>query len=266
MTSSIRQSKSDRRELIVATLVGLLVGLILMAPKLTELLPTKWKQTYFFATRFKGQPIEAGPLTKICDAIRDGAQLVIRLSGTLDDLRNYQNLMQTADQNGGIRIEIDQSGSIALLIADRSELTFLAVPATGTVVPGRFRATVNVMDGKNVSFQVGTSLATGRSETLQPSCSKIVVGYGYDSSRTTAGRYRAEFSVLEKQHKFISPAVQRGLKNEFLRSLALGVLVFCVILVALNLSNAVPQRSTTNTLEGDDEDSREGQGGPPAGE
>jgi len=243
--------------MLLSVVVGVFAGLFLASPKLIDQLPRHSVKTYSFSTRFTGVPVESGAHPKICDAITNGGELVIRVTGRLEELRNYQNLFQTADQNAGIRIEVDETGAVGLLVADRSDLTFLAVQAAGTISPGRFQALIRVSDGRNVSFQLGRSVATGHSETLQPSCSNLVVGYGFDASRLSSGRFRADFSAFGEQHRFVSPAMERAVANEFFRSVALGVMVFCLILVALNVTDPAARRLDTHELPGNEEDSGE---------
>lgn len=247
------EKRQGRRELLLSVVLGVFAGLFLASPKLIDQLPTRSVKTYSFSTRFTGEPVESGAHPRICEAITDGGELVIRVTGRLEELRNYQNLFQTADQNAGIRIEVDETGAVGLLVADRSELTYLAVPAAGTISPGRFQALIRVSDGRNVTFQLGKSVATGHSGTLQPSCSNLVVGYGFDSSRLSSGRFRADFSAFGEQRRFIGPAIERVVVNEFFRSVALGVMVFCLILVALNITDPTARRPDTDELPGDEE-------------
>jgi len=252
----------ERRELLLSGVLGVLLALFLMSPRLIQLLPSQQVKVYAFSSQFDGQPVEVGDQPRICEAITDGGRLVIRVTGRLNELRNYQNLFQTADQNSGIRIEIDEFGAAAVLIADRSELTFLAVPATGAVTPGRFQILIQIVDGRHVTFRLGNSVATGSSESLQPLCSQVIIGHGFDSSRISSGRFRADFSAYGEQRRFVSTGVERVLENEFLRSLALGVMVFCVILAALNITDPAARRFATHELVSNEENSRESRDGP----
>ena len=237
-------------EMLFSVVVGVFAGLFLASPKLIDQLPRHSVKTCSFSTRFTGVPVESGAHPKICEAITNGGELVIRVTGRLEGLRNYQNLFQTADLNAGIRIEVDETGATAFAVGDRSDLTFLAVPAAGTISPCRFRALIRVSDGRNVYFQLGRSVATGYSETLQPSCSNLVVGYGFDASRLSSGRFRADFFVFGEQRRFMSPAMERAVENEFFRSVALGVMVFCLVLVALNVTDPAVRRADADELPG----------------
>jgi len=257
MMIPLRNMCREHRELLLSGVMGVLLALFLMSPQLIQLLPSQQVKVYAFSSQFDGQPVEVGDQPRICEAITDGSRLVIRVNGRLNELRNYQNLFQTADQNSGIRIEIDESGASAVLIADRSELTFLAVPATGAVTPGRFQILIQIVDGRHVTFRLGNSVATGSSESLQPLCSQVIVGHGFDSSRISSGRFRVDFSAFREQRRFVSPAMERAVANDFVRSVALGVMVFCLILVALNITDPAARRPDTDELPDNEENSGE---------
>jgi hypothetical protein len=202
--------------------------------------------------RYKGQPILLGERKEICEAVSTNRMVIIDVRGRINELRNYQNLFQTGNQNTGIRVEIDDQGVVGLLVANRSEVTFASLASSGTISPGRVQLRFVIRDGSMLLNQVGASVSTGKLVEPQPTCNETVIGYGFDSSRQTEGNYKIDFTTFAERPKFVGLRVEQLMRNEFLRTLALGMLIFFFLLTVLNISDRLPKQTTTQSPSGEE--------------
>lgn len=253
MKTNLQSDRPSKTEFAVA-LVGLfLCAVTLGFPKLIDLLPREEVQTSSMSLRYTGEPILLGERREICEAVSANRTVIINVRGRINELRNYQNLFQTGSQNAGIRVEIDDRGTVGLIVANRSELTFASLASSGTITPGRIQMRFVLRDGKLMTNQVGASISTGILADPQPTCNDVVVGYGFDSSRRTDGNYRIDITTFTERPRFVGFRFEELMRNEFVRSLSLALLIFFFLLSVLNISDRLPKQATANSPSTEDQ-------------
>jgi hypothetical protein len=72
-----------------------------------------------------------------------------------------------------------------------------------------------------------------------------VIGLGYDESRTTSGTLDIQFTTFADRPRFVGLWVEDLTADEFFRTVALSLVVFCSLLIVLNIA----ERSSDNARD-----------------
>jgi hypothetical protein len=245
MNTQKRFACSETTELVLAVLMLLSCLLFLLMPTFLGLLPREQVRTNSINVHFDGTPTRLGSRDKICRAVADHRALVVSVRGTINELRNYQNLFQTSSLNSGIRVEIDETGTVGMVVANESDLGFAALLGAGTVTPGPIRMVFAITNANSMVVRVGKSSSRADLVGPRPACDNIVIGLGYDESRTTSGTLDIQFTTFADRPRFVGLWVEDLTADEFFRTVALSLVVFCSLLIVLNIA----ERSSDNARD-----------------
>ena len=132
----------------------------------------------------------------LCQVLRkDDGEIRIAFLVVPKTLRNYQNIFQTSDGNKGIRIEIDETGGVGLIVADTST-GFLAAGAERKVSPNvENQVRVTLTRSRGVSISVNDSDKSVTKGEASPMCDRFLIGAGFDETRIFSGSVQAEITV-----------------------------------------------------------------------
>lgn len=216
--------------------VPVLIAVLLLAPTIIRWLPTEPRIEFYLSDTFDNEPVSLGALPDVCDGLADGKSVKIGVAGTIDKLVNYQNFFQTDNENRGIRVEVDESGAVALLVASDSPDGFDAVVAPTIISAGTVSLEFLITNGTELSVLANQQKETTNSSSLRPLCNNVVIGAGFDSSRTTLGSIVVTFTVVEEIPRFVPTFVVEGLNNSPLRTILLGLLTYSLLMATMNLS------------------------------
>jgi len=170
---------------MIAAPLGVVLMLLSVFPDI--FLPSKsWEDST------SGDVISLGDLGLLCEVLRhDGGEVRISLQFTPRVLRNYQNLLQTADFNDGIRFEIDEGGNVGVLVSDGNG-GFLAVGSEQKALAEQeMSVRIRIVANDGVYMSVNNSVELKNKGMPKPSCDRALLGAGFDDSRSFNGEVRA---------------------------------------------------------------------------
>lgn len=141
---------------------------------------------------------ELGSNEKLCETLHapEGA-LKISLAIVPRELRNYQNVFQTSNLNSGLRLEIDEGGTTALVLGEPNSSAIVANGLATRLVP--LKETKIEME---VSQKYGSSINIPEEHLpvirtsygkLLPACDNVRVGIGFDDTRKFSGTVEIRF-------------------------------------------------------------------------
>ena len=225
--------------------------LVLLLPVLFNLLPTIQDSvlTIEKQTRNNGSKVLNGQA--ICQAMNFGDEINFRISGTLTELYNYQNLFQTSDLNSGIRFEIDGFGQGGLLIGSYAADAYSGILIPEKFVVGPFDIAIRIKDGSKVlvSFlnQNTEKVFTG----LKPKCDNFIVGHGYDPTRVIKGEIQFVATILDSKPRFVPSWLNNGVRVDWFRALISSLFFFVALAMAFKMSSDTEDK-TENAHEKQD--------------
>lgn len=117
--------------------------------------------------------------------------LVIVVEGELFDTEGYPNLFQTADENYGIRAEIN-GGTAGLVVATDSG-AFVGLPLGPVQANKKFKMLLRVSQGQFAAGSISDQGTATIEADLNPRCDRVLVGGGFSTDRNAKGRLRVDF-------------------------------------------------------------------------
>lgn len=169
---------------LVSTLVVLLIALIT-----TLVYDSKWEKIHEMLINVKSfSYLHDTPLKKLIINDTNGTdEITIRFSFRVNELKNYENIFQTAGGNDGFRMETNEAGTLALLFpADTGlagiELDSKVKPDTWNDVMVSFDRDkiLKIYYNKQIVFN-------GVRPDIQAKINEIVVGQGFSDERPFLG-------------------------------------------------------------------------------
>jgi hypothetical protein len=178
-----------------AQVLAIILGGVLMA---FSSLPETFQNDGEIVYSTSNDVVELGSIEKICQTLHapKGA-LKISLSIVPQELRNYQNVFQTSNLNSGLRLEIDEGGTTALILGEPNSSAIVANGLATRLVP--LRETKIEME---VSQKYGSSINIPEEHLpvirtsygkLLPACDNVRVGIGFDDTRKFSGTVEIRF-------------------------------------------------------------------------
>jgi hypothetical protein len=122
----------------------------------------------------------------------------MRLLGSFEvtEIGEYQNVFQTSNINEGVRLEIDKEGRTALIIGLGDGIDHTGIRFKNTVETGvRYQFRFEIRESKSVFYSFLSEEGVRDFDAIQPLCGRVLVGGGYDQSRSLRGRAQLEFNV-----------------------------------------------------------------------
>ena len=147
----------------------------------------------------------------VCDVMLQESKVVsFLLTGDVTDFSNLPNLLSTAENNSGIRAEVDTSGVVGIVTKDLTTVDELTGFTAGKIEVGKkFEIEILFRFGKYISARVDKGSWTRIEKEFYPECNKVLLGGGFSPERTTRGNLHVEIGEFvgdiftEKRNWFI---------------------------------------------------------------
>ena len=214
----------------------LVATLSLSLPFAFNLLPTTQTTIAVYKQSAKNEGVKVDAGEALCAALIKGDEVNIRLSGEITELYNHQNLFQTSNLNGGIRLEIDELGQAGLVIGSNGADGYSSVSLPKKFKPGNFDLSIQIKDGDTVLVSFQNQEIKKVIDGLQPKCDNIIVGYGYDSSRVIRGDVLFTASAPYSVPRFVPHWIDNGVRADWYKALIFGLFHLVLFFVAFRLS------------------------------
>jgi hypothetical protein len=134
------------------------------------------------------KPIEFGSVSSICEFIsgHHGA-IQISFKSVQTASGSYQDFFQTDDMNYGIRIERDLDGKVSLIIGNASG-KFVGIGVPVDVRTRKLDGLAIIRPDGTYSLEVNNVRTQSTEPVFNPSCSRVMVGRGFDDGRKWIGQ------------------------------------------------------------------------------
>ena len=214
----------------------LLSTLVLLLPISFNQLPTTQVSTKNFEVSTNNAGIKVADSDQICRAMEQGDEINFKISGTLSELYNYQNLFQTSDLNAGIRFEINGLGEGGLLVGSSASDGYSGLLIPGKFVVGRFDVLIRIKDGSKVFVSFLNNETEKVFEGLKPTCDNFVVGYGYEPGRVIKGNVQLSATASYSKPRLVPSWLDNGVRVDWFRALITSLFFFTALAMAFKMS------------------------------
>jgi hypothetical protein len=178
------------------------------------------------------------------------AYIHIKLRFRTNDTTGYQNVLQTAPVNRGVRIETSSSSAAVIIPDVKSPTKYVALRLSDAPFDkGRWYALdVEALNGAFVRVRLnGEMVSEYNSQTISMEMSKILVGGGYDESRSFRGEIEDIF--VTKGHVFSYLYSHLSISSlSDLDVLLLSLLSFLIILVVTEVGRRAFSKTSTRKV------------------
>jgi hypothetical protein len=215
----------------------LISTLVLLLPISFNQLPTTQVSTRNIEVSTTNAGAKVADGEQLCQALKEGDEITFKISGTLSELYNYQNLFQTSDLNAGIRFEINGFGEAGLLIGSSEADGYSGLSIPGKFVAGQFEISIRIKDGSSVLVTFLNEKTEKVFEGLKPTCDNFVVGYGYDSSRVIKGEVQFIATASYSKPRFVPVWLNNGVRVDWFRALVTSLFFFTALAIAFKMSS-----------------------------
>jgi len=194
-----RYTSIRRVALIVLIMLSFFVSI------LEPLTPTSMSENVYKSkpSSFEGipdEPLDLGANQNFCKAFNDSnVKIEIEFTVKIATLnKRNTNIFQTDDLNMGFRIEISSDGKLNAFVQSPDgggPEKVLSVMASD-VIKAKALTKVHVSAELNtLTVQVDDGEVTTREGNFQPTCNHVLIGGGYDGTRTTIGEVQAAVRI-----------------------------------------------------------------------
>jgi hypothetical protein len=116
----------------------------------------------------------------------------------------YTNIFQTDDLNMGFRLEINPDGKLSAVVQspDGGPEKFIGVMADGTIKANKLSKVSVSVQSKILGLNVDDGPSAFLEGNFSPTCKRVLIGGGYDSTRSTIGDVRA--SVRSEEFVYVT--------------------------------------------------------------
>jgi hypothetical protein len=213
--------------LAVVTVAAFFVSILEPIPRLFEDNYQSQKSPF---TGLADEPLNLGSNRKFCEAFYDGkANMEIDFVVTPISLKDrYTNIFQTDDLNRGLRIEISPEGLLTAFVHSPEGITSEKVVGIVAADSIRSKTTNSVfvsVQKETLKIQVNDGPVNTQEGNFQPTCNRVLIGGGYDNSRSTIGLVQATVRVQSSDFDLTF-----GLPKEIR---TVGRIIFTLLLLAL---------------------------------
>lgn len=225
----------DKKRLVIL-IVGSLsfLGAILEPEmRISEVAPISYKSTKSPFNGMPADPLDLGKNASFCRAFEDkNVTMEIHFDVYVAHQNGrYTNIFQTDDVNKGMRIEISSKGATGIVVRDASgsggNSDFLAIEAKG-LVPGNKWTRINVSIAKSrIQIGIDQEELVALDGSFEPSCERVLIGGGFDLTRTTIGQVRMEaiITTTKETLTFGLPMSVRGVARVLFTLMLLCLIV-----------------------------------------
>ena len=163
-------------------------------------------------------PLDLGSKQQFCEAFYlNNVQMSIAFKLFVKTLsKRNTNIFQTDDLNKGFRIEISPEGKLNAFIQSPDGYgpeKVLSVLANDVVKANTFEKVNITVRSKVVTVQINDGVVVAQEGNFQPTCNHVLIGGGYDSTRTTIGEVQAvvRIQIAKPVLTFGLPMKARGI-------------------------------------------------------
>ena len=210
--------RKDRQlKKIVITVLTVLAFFVSILDRDRDVKENIYKPSTYLFKEIDGKPLDLGSDQKFCKAFVDpNVKMDIHFTVTAKGLaERYTNIFQTDDLNKGLRIEINPTGILAVHVQKSFELGNYGSVVANEIIKAKTLTRINISVYLNtLTVQINDGLiASNNVADLRPTCDRVLIGGGYDSTRTTLGKVRAKVRIytLESVTTFGLPMRTRGI-------------------------------------------------------
>ena len=175
------------------------------------------------------EPLDLGTNQTFCEAFNNrNVKMDINFTVNATTLSNqWTNIFQTDDLNSGFRIEISSDGIVSVLVQspDGGFEKFLGVQANGVVKAKTLTKIQISVYSNTLSVKIDDGVNAYVQGDFRPTCNRVLIGGGYDSTRTTIGDVQAVVRI--RTLKFVITFGMPVKTREMAR------IIFTLLLVAL---------------------------------
>jgi|694.fasta_scaffold12953_5 hypothetical protein len=198
-----RRMTNRRVVLIVLTLLAFFVSILEPVPRTSG----SEKVYKSLKSAFEGipdAPLDLGPDQNFCSAFYDDyIRIDIDFSVTIAKIeKRFTNIFQTDDLNAGLRVEISPDGKVTAFAASPDgggPERVLSVLADG-VLKAKVLTKISMSVYSNVlTLQIDEGLIASQEGDFRPTCNHVLIGGGYDNTRTTIGDVRATVRLQDSK-------------------------------------------------------------------
>jgi len=182
-----------------------LIMLAFFVSILEPLIPTSMSENVYKSkpSSFEGipdEPLDLGSDQKFCRAFYDNhVKMEIEFNINVTTLsKRYTNIFQTDNLNMGFRIEISPDGKLIAFVQSpdgggpEKVLSVLA----DEVIKAKTLTKINIsVYTKTLTVQVDDGQVASREGYFRPTCNHVLIGGGYDGTRTTIGEVQAAVRI-----------------------------------------------------------------------
>ena len=198
-----RRMTNRRVVLIVLTLLAFFVSILEPVPR-TSGSENVYKSLKSAFNGIPDVPLDLGSDQNFCRSFKDSnvkmnIDFTVKIT-TLD--KRFTNIFQTDDLNAGLRIEISPDGKVNAFAASPDgggPEKVLSVLANG-VVKAKASSKISLSVISNtLTLQLNEGPIASREGNFQPTCNRVLIGGGYDNTRTTIGDVRATVRIQDSK-------------------------------------------------------------------
>ena len=152
------------------------------------------------------EPLDLGADPKFCRAFDDTKESVeIDFIVNVTTLSNrYTNIFQTDDLNKGLRLEISPEGKLNAFVASPDGAApdkVIGVLSNGVIKPSTKTEIRVSVYSNTVGLSINGGPVAAQEANFLPTCNRVLIGGGYDSSRSAIGNVQATVNVQDSKYK-----------------------------------------------------------------
>ena len=194
------RSKIYRRvALLVLTAFAFFVSILEPIERIASVSENTYKSKKSSLEGIADEPLDLGPNQNFCEAFYNrNVKMNIDFTVDVTTLSNrWTNIFQTDDLNSGLRIEIGPDGVVGAVVQspDGGSVEFLGVQAKGVVKTQTLTKIAISVYPNNLTVKIDDGEDTYLEGNFQPSCNRVLIGGGFDSTRTTIGDVQATVRI-----------------------------------------------------------------------
>ena len=152
------------------------------------------------------EPLDLGADHKFCRALDNTRERIdIDFTVNITTLSNrYTNIFQTDDLNKGLRLEINPEGKLNAFVSSPDGAApdkVIGVLANGHI---KTKTLTNVrvsIYSNTVELSIDDGPVVAQEANFSPLCNHVLIGGGYDNSRTTIGNVQTTVNVQDPKYK-----------------------------------------------------------------
>lgn len=218
-----------RVALFVLTMLAFFVSILEVTTPITSTSENTYKSKKSSFEGILDEPLDLGTNQTFCEAFNNrNVKMDINFTVNATTLSNqWTNIFQTDDLNSGFRIEISSDGIVSVLVQspDGGFEKFLGVQANGVVKAKTLTKIQISVYSNTLSVKIDDGVDAYVQGDFRPTCNRVLIGGGYDSTRTTIGDVQAVVRI--RTLKFVTTFGMPVKTREMAR------IIFTLLLVAL---------------------------------